>query len=150
MDHMKTVARALCLIMLGLVAPGNASAQTIGEVITKWGLVGTWAADCQQPASRSHWHITYVLRSDGGANSMRDLGDPSLNHTRAFVSARLEPDGKLEVTVDPQSPFTYLLVKGTDGRIRSLSGRLANGEYTVRDGIFTHNGQPTLWQTRCR
>jgi hypothetical protein len=131
-------------------APAAASAQTIADVMEQWGLLGTWAVNCGQPPGQaSGAHITYVRRG-GNVDVVRDFGNPARNDTSAVIDARPVSGGGLELTVDPKQVFTYVLVKGADGRIRSVSGRLASGEYTVRDGKFVSTGGPTPWQTRCR
>ena len=148
---MNAACRSLILsVVATVILSGGASAQTVADIVERWGLSGTWAADCQLPPNPAHWHITYVRRVGGSVDVVRDLGDPARNHTRPMIAARAQPDGKLEVTVDPTQSFTYLLIKAGDGRIRSVSGRLANGTYTVQDGKFLHNGEPTPWQSRCR
>lgn len=117
----------------------------------RWGLVGTWAVNCHLPPSRTNgMHSTYIRRLGGDVEVHRDFGDPQYNDTSPVLAARVDSEGRLELTVDPRQTFTYLLAKAPDGRIRSMSGRLATGEYTVRDGRFVANGNPTPWQSRCR
>lgn len=130
---------------------GGASAQTVAGVVEQWGLLGTWAVDCRQPPSGNRTHFTYVKRPDGaGVDARRDFGDPAVNDSSRIRSARILPDGSLELSEDSADPFTWVTIKGSDGRIRSMTGRTGNGQYTVRDGRFVHNGAPTPWQTRCR
>ncbi|HJQ60522.1 MAG TPA: hypothetical protein VJ890_26690 [Vineibacter sp.] len=142
---------AAAAMIAAVVTPAGAAAQSIAEVMEQWGLVGTWAVNCHLPPSRTNgMHSTYLPQLAGNVDVRRDFGDPQYNDVSQVIAARLQPDGRLEVTVDPRQIFTYTLAKGADGRIRSMIGRLGNGEYTVRDGKFVATGAPTPWQSRCR
>jgi hypothetical protein len=139
---------AIFLVTLGV--PASASAQSIADVMEQWGLVGTWAVNCHLPPSRTNgMHSTYTRQLGGNVDVRRDFGDSRYNDVSQVISARVQADGMLEVTVDPRQVFTYVLFKGADGRIRSMTGRLGSGEYTVRDGKFVASGAPTPWQSRC-
>ena len=70
------------------------------------------------------------------------------------MAASAKPDGSLELTI----PFAsisqtrqFAFIKGTDGRVRAIYNKnVDTGEYTIRDGKFTANGNSAPWQTRCQ
>jgi hypothetical protein len=43
----------------------------------------------------------------------------------------------------------YGLMKQPDGTMRAMYNRDQKGEYTIRDGKFTANGNPTPSQHKC-
>ena len=145
------VAIAVLVAVLCLAAAPPAFAQSNIDVATKWGLLGTWKVDCAKPTSRTNTESVYVVR-DGVIYHDRNYGDG--RDTSPVQLATLKPAGVLELTVQfiaLKQTRQYLFTKAADGRKRAMSNRNVNtDEYTVRDGKFTANGNPTPWQTRCR
>ncbi|MCW5748549.1 MAG: hypothetical protein KIT36_20335 [Alphaproteobacteria bacterium] len=130
------------------IAPGSASAQSVADVLQQWGLLGTWSADCQAPLSKAP-RVTYVRQPDGNARHVLALGD-GRQIDSPVLAARNRPEGGLEVTVNQsQEVISYVLVRGEDGRVRSLSSRRPNGDYYIRDGKLLANGAPTPWLRQC-
>jgi len=144
--------RLIAFVLLGsLTSASGVSAQTVVEVATKWGLLGTWQLDCKAPVSRTNAALSYVVRG-GKLFHDRQFGDSS--DSSAITSAKLKPGGMIEITVH----FTSISqtrqqvdVKRSDGRRRTMSNRnVDTNEYSVKDGKFTAKGGETPWQTRCR
>ena len=140
------------LALLAVVATSEASlAQTVAATVSKWGLIGTWRLDCSKPASRSDGDLKYEVRG-GRVFHDREFGDG--RDSNAVVSAARKADGSLQIAVHFASfsqTRQFSLIKGSDGRIRATSNRnVDTNEYSIKDGKFTANGNPTPWQTRCR
>ena len=149
--HARIRSSALILLLAILVAPQASLAQTVAQVASSWGLLGTWRLDCSKPASRSDGELKYVLR-DGKLFHDREFGDA--RDASQVTSATRKADGSLELTVKFDSlsqTRQFSFVKGGDGRIRAISNRnVDTNEYTIKDGKFTANGNTPPWQTRCR
>jgi hypothetical protein len=140
------------LVLLAIVALPEASlAQMVAETASRWGLLGTWRLDCSAPVSRSDGELQYVVRG-GKLFHDREFGD--VRDSGSVMSATRKADGSIELVVNFVSfsqTRQYSMIKGGDGRIRSISNRnVDTNEYTIRDGKFTANGNATPWQTRCR
>jgi hypothetical protein len=146
--------RLVALAFLAALASSSPSlAQTVAETASKWGLLGTWKLDCAAPASGSNVALSYVVRGgrlfhdrDGGASKQ-------YTDSNQVASARVNPDGTLEVTI----PFASLsqtrqiaFIRGADGRIRVLYNKnVDTGEYSIKGGAFTSDGRLSAWQSRC-
>jgi hypothetical protein len=130
----------------------GAAAQSVADVASRWGLIGTWSLDCSKPASGSNGYLTYAVRSGGKVAHERDFGDR--RDTNDVQQARTGTGGTLDLVVhfpglNQTRKFTMLM--GSDRRIRALSNSRIDGtEVTIRGGKFTANGAITPWQTRCR
>jgi hypothetical protein len=147
--------RSLAVLGLALVAAvtvsGAALAQSTVEAARQWGLLGTWAVDCDRPASRSNTYLIYVAR-DGRLFHDRNFGDS--RDSSPIPTATIKSDQTLELVFDLQSisqTRQAVFLKSSDGRYRSMSNRnVKTDEYSIRDGKFTSNGEPAPWITRCR
>jgi hypothetical protein len=146
---------SLIALLMVLGSLDGAHAQTVAEVASKWGLLGTWQINCSAPVSQSNAAITYLV-TGGKLQMQRDFGGDKNagNDTNTIVAASRKPDGALEyTTVFPSLGQTRQQtdIKGSDGRRRAVSNRnVDTNEYTIKDGKLAHNGTTSLWQTRCR
>lgn len=146
----RTLAGVVTLLLVAVTADG-ARGETVAETMARWGLIGTWAMDCSRPPSRSNFHLSYVARGEGRVFHERDLG--GLRDSREIRAARLRPGGLIEVVADFGKLVgvrKWTMMKGADGRIRTLSNSRIDGtDTTVRDGRLVSSGAETPWQTRC-
>ncbi len=148
---MPVPARLAALVLLAsLVSPGAPQAQTIVATATKWDLLGTWKLDCAAPTSRANAALKYVVR-DGKLFHDRDFSDAK--DSSPVTAARTGADGTIELTI----PFAsisqtrnFAFIKGPGGRIRATFNRnVDTDEYSIKDGKFLSNGNPSPWQSRC-
>ena len=80
----------------------------------------------------------------------RNFGDDK--DENEVVGAAVSADGVLNLRVFfPVMKQTreYGLMRQPDGTMRAMYNRDQNGEYTIRDGKFTANGNPTPSQHKC-
>jgi hypothetical protein len=140
---------ALAFVVTILCAHSSAQAQTsLIQTITRWGLLGTWAVDCDKPGKDGS-RIAYRVR-DGKAEHVRDLGG-SRRDIADITRVMLNPDGSLEMRLEFFSAIgaRYVSLIRSPDAIRAKFSMSADGAYTVRDGKFVHDGMPTRWQARC-
>lgn len=143
---------AIVLLLFAALLSMPAHAQSPAQVATTWGLTGTWAADCSKPPSREGVHLSYVVR-DGRLFYEQNYGEG--RSSNEVASARLRADGNIEIVMmftSMSPPQTRLNVntKRADGRFRTLESKDVNsGEYSIRDGLFMHNKQPSRWLMHC-
>jgi len=147
--------RAARLVLLAAVVLAvtalSASAQTNAQNATTWGLLGMWKVDCSRRAGNGlDASQTYVIR-DGKLELDRDFG--TVKDTANVTTARIRAEGTLELVIlYPSLSQTreFVLVKGPDGRIRSVSNRnVDTNEFSIRDGVLLANGNQSPWQSRC-
>ena len=139
------------IVLLGaLAAVAPASAETPAQAAARWGLLGTWRLDCTKPASQANQSFTFVARS-GQLFQDRDLGGDSRDSS-PMTQAEIAANGTIVLmTVFSGGTRQAVFMKSDDGRRRRvMSNRDVNtDEYTIRNGLYAANGQPTPWSARC-
>ncbi|WP_284419682.1 MULTISPECIES: hypothetical protein [unclassified Bradyrhizobium] len=142
--------RLLAITLLASSFASAASADDTVDVARAWGLIGTWALDCEAPPVKGRGTIiSYEVTPDGNLIYRRDHDPSDINEV---ASARVEPDQTLVLSIVlPRARQTREngIVKTPDGGIRSAFNRGEDGSYTIRDGRFVANGKPTPQLSRC-
>ena len=146
--HLSRLAVAIVFSMTLVV---TASAATMAETALKWGLIGPWSLDCSLARDRDRGTVlSYEIAKGGRVVHRRDFGDAS--DENRVLSAEVSGDGMLNLRVYfPKSGETreYGLMMQPDGTTRAIYNRNQKREYTIRDGKFTANGNPTPPQHKC-
>jgi hypothetical protein len=129
-----------------------AMTRTPAQVASDWGLLGSWRANCSAPVSQANITITYA---DVGGSLVYQRDQGNTQDSNPVVSATVTPDDKMDFVID----FTAagqkrrnVIVKAADGsKYRAFNNsNIATGEYSVKDGKFTSNGQDAPWLNRCK
>jgi hypothetical protein len=140
------------LTLVSLALAPDASAETAAETARKWGLIGPWALDCSLPPDRNKGTLlAYEITSNGKLVHRRNFGDTS--DESPVLSAELSDNGMLNLRVlfpSLKQTREYGLMKQPDGTLRAIYNRNQKEEYTIRDGKFTDNGNPTPLQHKCK
>lgn len=148
---MSAPARLAVLAVLGVLAASPAGAESVVQAAQRWGLIGSWRTDCAAPLSINVGQQTFVVR---GKQLFLDREFGDRRDSSQVVLATVKPDGMLEVLVRFESLSQnrqFAFTKTGEGRKRAWYNRnVDTDEYTVRDGKFLSNGNPTPVQTRCR
>ncbi len=143
---------APALIILAGFATSASAAGNVAETVRKWGLIGSWSRDCSVPPDHASGTVlTYAIEADGSVVLRRDFGD--IRDENNVVAARISANGVLNLDVYfPSLDQTrqYGLIKLPDGTLRAIYNRSGRREYTIKDGKFTANGEPTPGEHRCR
>ncbi len=95
--------------------------------------------------------LAYEIDTDGRLLHRRDFGD--VRDESRVVSAEVSSDGMLNLRVFfPALKQTreFGMIMQDDGTMRTIYNRNPKGEYSIRNGKFTANGNPTPAQHRCR
>jgi hypothetical protein len=142
---------ALAMLFSLTLAP-DASAETVVQTARKWGLIGTWQLDCSLPPDRNKGTVlAYEIAANGQLVHRRNFGDTS--DESPVLSAEVSDNGMLNLRVSfPSLKQTreYGLMKQSDGTLRAIYNRNQKEEYTIRDGKFADNGNPTPPQHKCK
>jgi len=141
---------ALTVLSLPMLAL-NASAQTVAETAGAWGLIGSWSLDCSVAPDRGKGAVlAYEIAPDDRVIHRRDFGDTS--DESEVITAEVSGNGMLNLRVYfPKLKQTreYGFVLEPDGALRAVYNRSQQGQYTIRNGKFTANGNPTLALHKC-
>ena len=129
----------------------NASAETVAETARAWGLIGAWSLDCSVAPDKGQGAVlAYEIASGDRVVHRRDFGDAS--DASEVVTAKVSGDGMLNLRVffpKLKQIREYGFAMQPDGTMRAMYNRNRNGEYTIRNGKFTANGNPTPSQHKC-
>jgi hypothetical protein len=138
------------LLFLGLAV--SASAETVADTARNWGLIGSWSRDCSlKPGRDQATLLIYEIREDGRVVHRRDFGDTT--DENEVVGAEVSGDDMLNLRVffpGFRQTRQYGLMKQPDGSMRTMYSHDQKDEYSIRDGLFTANGNPTPALHKCK
>jgi len=142
----------LAVLAFAVQAAAPAAAQTTGEVLNKFRMIGTRAVDCSQPPSGPNPYIVNHIEPDG--RIMSDFVGPNgkiLSSTEILDAVELAPD-KLRIKIvsakDPKDRLTVTMLVTGQGT-RSLSSVLGNGQEIIADGRIVAANRETDWLQFC-
>jgi hypothetical protein len=143
----------LALAMLfSLTLTLDASAETVAQTARQWGLIGPWSLDCTLKPDRNRGTVlAYEIAPDDRVVHRRNFGDTT--DEGEVVTAEVTRDGMLNLRVffpSIKQTREYGIIKQPDGTIRAMYNRNQKEEYTIKDGKFTANGNPTPAQHKCK
>ena len=128
----------------------DAWAETAAHAARKWGLIGSWAADCSIPLDNAHPLLSYEITADNRMMLRRNFG--TRKDEQEVSSAKITDDGLLILKI----LFPAIkqirengIVMLKDGSIRAIFNRDDKGEYSIRDGRYVANGNPTVALHKC-
>ncbi len=147
----KHFGRLTLAMLFSLTLTLQVSAETVAQTARRWGLIGSWSLDCSLPPDRNKGTVlAYVIASGGRVLHRRNFGDTT--DESEVGAAEVSSDGMLNLRVffpSLKQTREYGLLMQPDGTIRAMYNRNQKGEYTIRDGKFTANGNPTPRQHKC-
>jgi hypothetical protein len=139
-------------ILFFLTLTLNASAETVAQTAREWGLIGPWSLDCSLKPGRNKGSVlAYEIAPGDRVVHRRNFGDTT--DESDVITAEMSADGMLNLRVFfPKLKQTreYGFVMQPDGTMRAIYNRNQKDEYTIKDGKFTANGNPTPSQHKCR
>src|SRR5277367_4943551 len=129
----------------------QASAGAVTETASKWGLIGPWSLDCSLPPDRGRGTLlSYVIVRGDRLMHRRSFGDDK--DENEVVGAQVSVDGVLNLRVffpSMKQTREYGLMMQPDGAMCAMYTGNQQGEYRIREGKFTANGNPTPPQHKC-
>jgi hypothetical protein len=128
----------------------HASAETVAETVTHWGLIGAWSLDCALPADHGNGALLiYETTADGGVIHVRDFGDA--REENKVLSADVSRDGMLNLRVFSAIRQTREVgfIRLNDDSVRAMYNRDEKNRYSIRGGKFTLDGRPRAVQHKC-
>ena len=131
-----------------------AAAQSdVKRAVLDFGLIGVWAAECNEPPSPTNNLATFALTSSGTVSLKYEFGSQYKPTRYTVVRARRVDAGRIEMRedrLDVQPPYSLdVVLNKADGRIRVWSSVKSDGKVLVRDGHIV-DVRDTKWLSRCR
>jgi len=148
---MRVKSVVLASLLMLAVAP-SAHAQSVEDLLGRFGLLGKWADDCNATASDHNWYAVYAPTRNGEVTRKFFNGKPKPYNEYVIDSARISGDeiSYHMVESDPRRLQFDIVIRRDGDRIRVWSSRQQDGKYVVQDGRYTSSGDENTWQTRCR
>jgi hypothetical protein len=143
--------RLALAILFPLTLTLSASAETVAETARAWGLIGAWSLNCSTTPDRGEGAVlAYEIAPGDRVVHRRNFGATA--DESEVITAEVSGDGMLNLRVFfPKLKQTreYGFAMQPDGTMRAMYNRNQKGEYTIRNGNFTANGNPTPSQHKC-
>ena len=146
---------ALCLIGMGIA--GLAYAQGVAGVLQGFGLIGTWAPDCSQPASSDNIQSIYslsgaeaILTHDGGATARKDsyaVRTAKLVGTDSLLIQVRSRDMPPEMAAEAELSIT---LRKVGSKVQIWKQTAPGGIVLTEDGKIPATGTATLPMAHCR
>ena len=145
---------AVLLLAAATAMPAAAQAASADVLFQQFGLFGTWAIDCQQPAAPANPHVSITTPSVGLVLEEHDLGPDYATNHYSILSAEQGSAEQLTVAVifqpgaegEERQQLTFLIRKGTR---RTLFNQPDGGAVRVKNGIALANGNKTPVLKKC-
>ena len=148
-----------CLVAaLAMATVETANAQSVADTIAEFGLIGTWAADCSQPASSGNYLTVYAIKPSGEvARTYYDKPGHIFNNYKITGAKRQAPDmlSYEQVWDFEGSPANVagnrvqVLLNMADNKYQIVSSQGSDGSFFVKDRKFPGSGNESPWQFQC-
>ncbi len=150
--------RGLLLVLaLVLGTPATASAETVAQTLRQFGLLGTWADDCSQPAANNNFHTVYAPLKNGHVQRTYYNAPGKIYNQYVLQRVNRVSAEQLFYSQKGSAGRIDVVLIVTGNRYHVLSSQNENGKVYVRDGRFTEHagdgksaGIESPWQTKCR
>lgn len=134
--------------------PEIANAASVQEVFQEFGLFGTWAMDCNSPATPGNPHVSITTPSAGLVLEDHDLGPDFAVNRYSVLSAEPMSQTNVSVQVIFQPGTTVeerqnlVFAVGNNTR-RTIFNQSDGGAIRVKDGVAVARGSKTPLLRKC-
>lgn len=145
---------AIFVLVTSFALAGDASGASVDELFQQFGLFGTWAADCSQPATPTNPRVSIITPSAGLVLEDHNLGPDFAINRYSILSAEMVSANSLSVDVIFQ-PGTEveerqkLVFAVRDNTRRTIFNQTDGGAVRVKDGIALARGSKTPLLRKC-
>lgn len=142
------------VVVLVFAAVTSAAAAPVDTLFQEFGLLGTWAPDCKQPATPANPHVSITMPSPGLVREEHDLGpNYTVNQYSVLSAERVSADElSVEVIFQPgteteeRQKLVFQVRKDTR---RTMFNQPQDGPVRVKDGIVLARGATTPVLNKC-
>jgi len=146
---LKGIALAVAAATATILAAVSAQAASVKEVFENYGLLGTFAGDCSQPASSGNGYIVYRAIDAGHVQRDTMTGPSKRDYVYIGDAATGTGPNTLDVagkTTDDK-PFSYALrIEGSRHRVMTWT---EGGVTSIVDGVWKEKKYTMPWATKC-
>ena len=137
-----------------LLVPPAAGATPVEDVFQKFSLFGTWAADCDKPATPANPRVTITMPSAGLVLEDHNLGsDFAVNHYSVLSAEQVSTTSiSVDVIFQPGTEVEErqkLVLAVRDNTRRTLFNQTDAGIVRVKDGVALARGSKTPLLRKC-
>ena len=152
------LAAVLAMASVEMASVETANAQSVADTVAEFGLIGTWAADCAQPASTSNFLTVYAIKPSGEVSrTYYDQPDHVYNNYKITNAKRQAPDmlSYEQVWDFKGSPANIagdrvrVLLNMADNKFQIVSSQGSDGSFFVKDRKFPDSSDESPWQFQC-
>jgi hypothetical protein len=145
---------AAMVLAAATAMPAATQTAPVDALFQQFGLFGTWAADCQQPASPANPHFSITAPSPGLVSESHDLGrDYAVNSYSILSAERLSAEQlSVEVIFQPGTETEErekLIFLVRDRTRRTMFNQPDGGAVRVKDGVVLAHGVKTPALNKC-
>jgi hypothetical protein len=150
------IAAVIVLAFLAAISTALpvAAAPAVEELFQQFGLFGSWAGDCQQPATPDNPHVSISMPTSGLVLEDHDLGtDFAVNHYSILSAERVSAERlAVEVIFQPgaereeRQNLVFLIRNDTR---RTMFNQPDGGPVRVKDGIALARRSKTPLLRKC-
>jgi hypothetical protein len=149
-----------CLaVALAFATVETADAQSVANTVADFGLIGTWATDCAQPASTNNYLTIYAIKPSGEVSrTYYDAPGHVLNIYKITGAKRQAHDmlSYEQIWDFAGSPANIagnrmrVLLNMVDDKYQIVSSQGSDGSFFVKDRKFPGSSDDSPWQSKCQ
>jgi hypothetical protein len=151
--RISVVATLVTALVAAAAGPALAQGPSPRDVLRDFGLLGTWATDCDQPASETNFYAVYAGTPDGNVRrTYYNTADREKAYNVYVITRaiRLPADQLSYKQKGPGDEDKIDVILMKDGnRYKIWSSVRDNGEVLVEKGKFPKSGEDSPWQAKC-
>ena len=153
------LAAVLAIASVAMASVETANAQSVTDTIAEFGLIGTWAADCAQPASTGNFLTVYAIKPSGEVSRTYYDQPGHVYNNYKITNAKRQATDMLsyeQVWDFEGSPANIagdrvrVLLNMADGKFQIVSSQGSDGSFFVKDRKFPGTADESPWQSRCQ
>src|SRR6202035_2537461 len=104
---------------------------SLKQAMAKFGLIGEWAAQCSQPASKDNAHSHWSASSETKGGLFTDFGDQTMTYDVNFAEPARAERIRIELVSNKNATQLELIIEKRGGHIRTLSSVRSDGSSLI-------------------
>ena len=146
--------RLVAVLVASFILFNEAYAASVEELFQQFGLFGSWATECNKPATPGNPHVSITMPSTGLVLEDHNLGpDFTVNRYRVLSAERVSATSlSVDVIFQPGTEIEErqkLVFSVRDHTRRTLFNQTDGGAIRVKDGVALARGKRTPLLQKC-
>ena len=137
--------------VLSMLAAGPARAEdSAAAIFRRFGLDGTWSADCSRPASADNPHVSWRLTQAGSVTHNVTFDGSTYGPAGEIYDASILNDGLIQFTLGGSGSISFIVTVEKSGeKMRTLRSVSTAGRVYYDEGMDLGSGKPSIFYERC-